>query len=378
MPAARTSQSRAFTLVELLVVISIIVILASLLIAALGGARNSARSAYTKSIITTVQTGFQQFRADKGRLPGVFSQRDFASSSNNSGLTQMENALLELSYDFDRYQDAGAPPNENEQGFFEIDAGVIGSESFQVFGSLVGSPDNLNAYLDIGDRLAPAAEYTPPSVTGGGTDGTWSSTRQFAIDSSGNNQTLGMPDILDAWDNPIMLWQRNRASADRAALFAIDFDPSGPDQPGGEKFFYRSNAGYLASASQALGQQRSLLRTEDVNDAGSAPDADQFPLLRTMDVLLGHPAFPSADEADRPAHVPAPGITRFPARELSDVIFHSAGRNGTFVERVDPGVSDDPDSGTDQLLYNFEAWGNTEQATGAALEGLDDLIQAGG
>ncbi|MEM8836023.1 MAG: prepilin-type N-terminal cleavage/methylation domain-containing protein [Planctomycetota bacterium] len=368
MPVAPPSVRRAFTLVELLIVIAIIVVLASLLLAALGGARNTARTALTKTIITTVQTGFQQFRADTGRVPGVFSQRDFASSSNTSGLTQMENALLELSYDFDRYQGIGTPTDAQEQGYFQIDAGVIGSDSFEVVGSLVGSPENMSAYIDVGDRLAPAAELV---------GGSWESLRQHAVDSSGELDPLGMPDILDAWDNPIMLWQRNRASADRSSLFLVDFeDAPASDLPGGAKFHWRTNAGYLTSFQQVTGDNPSLIRADALNDAGADPlDPTGDPLFRTMDALLGHPSFPNADAGNVPGH--ATQITESPSRELSDVIFHSAGRDGIYLEKVDRGDPSDTTTGTQQALYNIEAWGtNTDDSV--TIDQLDDVIQAGG
>ena len=92
-----TTLSRpGFTLIELLVVIAIIAVLIALLIPAVGGARESARKTSTKALMTAVANGVNQFRTDKGRLPGYFSQNELGNTDNRTGMTSMQNAIIEL------------------------------------------------------------------------------------------------------------------------------------------------------------------------------------------------------------------------------------------------------------------------------------------
>ena len=62
-------RSRAFTLVEMLVVISIITVLASLILPAVQNARESARQLQCNNRMRQIGLGFLQFTTAKGRLP---------------------------------------------------------------------------------------------------------------------------------------------------------------------------------------------------------------------------------------------------------------------------------------------------------------------
>jgi prepilin-type N-terminal cleavage/methylation domain-containing protein len=91
----------AFTLVELLIVVSIIALLIALLLPALGGVRQSARRAATETLMREVLTATTAFQAANNRMPGYFSAIDMASGENITGanargMTMMENILLDL------------------------------------------------------------------------------------------------------------------------------------------------------------------------------------------------------------------------------------------------------------------------------------------
>lgn len=62
-------NSRGFTLIELLVVIAIIGLLASTVIASLGGARVKARDTRRKQDITTIRTALELYASDNGHYP---------------------------------------------------------------------------------------------------------------------------------------------------------------------------------------------------------------------------------------------------------------------------------------------------------------------
>ncbi|MBL8965218.1 MAG: type II secretion system protein, partial [Phycisphaerae bacterium] len=98
-----------FTLIELLVVISIIAVLIAILVPAISGARNSARKTTTTALITTVANAISQFKSQKNRLPGYFSQAELGNSGNTTSFTAMENALLDLAGGVEPSAQAGDP-----------------------------------------------------------------------------------------------------------------------------------------------------------------------------------------------------------------------------------------------------------------------------
>ncbi|HVZ11781.1 MAG TPA: prepilin-type N-terminal cleavage/methylation domain-containing protein [Patescibacteria group bacterium] len=69
MPKVRTSASSGFTLVELLVVIVIISVLATLLMANFVGVRQRGRDAQRKSNILAIQQALELYRSDNGTYP---------------------------------------------------------------------------------------------------------------------------------------------------------------------------------------------------------------------------------------------------------------------------------------------------------------------
>ena len=73
---ARSGQGRAFTIVEMLVVVAIIIILLTILVAALSLASRAAQRANTSFLLTSVQKGVDAFKGDFGYLPPVLGGRD--------------------------------------------------------------------------------------------------------------------------------------------------------------------------------------------------------------------------------------------------------------------------------------------------------------
>gem|GEM_PF-1078445 len=106
-------QSRkAFTLVELLVVIGIIALLVSIVVPALNTARMTAKKAALRSIFHTLETGLEQFKTDQGAYPEstynyslyLHSQTDTPSVSNynNSYVDMGAHHLAEAMFGLDR------------------------------------------------------------------------------------------------------------------------------------------------------------------------------------------------------------------------------------------------------------------------------------
>lgn len=72
-PTLSRSHSNAFTLVELLIVISIIAVLAGLGFPALSAAKNAARKTQTSSLLNTIKIGLTAYMTEYGRLPDIAS-----------------------------------------------------------------------------------------------------------------------------------------------------------------------------------------------------------------------------------------------------------------------------------------------------------------
>ena len=73
MIKSRQSQSRAFTVLELLVVVAIIAVIAGLLLASLRGASDASRVAKTRGIMRAVSVGLDAFKSDHGYHPVVLN-----------------------------------------------------------------------------------------------------------------------------------------------------------------------------------------------------------------------------------------------------------------------------------------------------------------
>jgi len=77
----RAKRRGAFTIVELLTVVAVIVFLLSILIVALNTAMKSSQSANTRALMNSIKSGLVQFENDVGYLPPVLQAEDNVASS---------------------------------------------------------------------------------------------------------------------------------------------------------------------------------------------------------------------------------------------------------------------------------------------------------
>lgn len=289
MRTAHAPRRRGFSLVELLVVISILAVLIGILFPVIGAVREGARRAATTSTMSQITQATSQFRADNQRLPGVFSQEVMGRGTNvTQGFTQMENALLELA--------GGVVANPDTVSDFLL-VGPVSNDNEKVPVDLgrIGAADGPQ-YLTLSDNTL---AYDAPN------DG-----RSQQV---GSDSTIAMPDVIDAWGYPILMWTKNEL-AGAAPVFA---EKDSDDDSIRAQFYWATNAGFLNSRTvgrrlDSFNQRFSCLGDLDTSDQN---------ITDTMEAILGDPSAPRSNTAPPE-----------PARARGDIILHSTGPDGFWAE----------------------------------------------
>lgn len=330
----RRRGAAGFTLVELLVVIAIIAVLVAILLPALGGARTAARKSATNSLMLSVRTAIDQFKSSQGRLPGYFSAKEMGSLDNTSGFTTMENALLDL-------MGGVAPTAQTSEA--QVITRTIGSKSVRIDTLGVGGPTG-PGYLSL-----PAKGI---DSNHGGANGLGPARRNVdQVDSGDPGTKYDMPDVLDAWGKPIILWSKNETAGSKPN-FADMKSPANTNQTQAW-FYWQSNRGYLAAPSQ---DNVSLLGTNKT-------DEDR---IASMEALLGHPSFPD------PTATPA---NSKPAAPLGEYVLQSAGPDLNFL--YDNGSSN-PSDRLEKAVYP-PRWESdvSSHLKSKEITAFDDITMAG-
>lgn len=152
----------AFTLVELLVVISIIVILIGILIPVIGGVRKRAYEANTRALIAQLSAQIEAYRSDMGAYPGPVANTQLRGFSNNfinppafgPTITMAENLYLGLM--------GGLVPDPANAGQFIFDPTAAG-QGPRWLG--LGTPRKLHPYGD-NTNITQTADSAYPVPTG--------------------------------------------------------------------------------------------------------------------------------------------------------------------------------------------------------------------
>ena len=188
-------RRRAFTLVELLVVIALIGVLAALLLSALSSAQQRARATQTTSTMEAFAAACETFFQDHGQYPGVVPEALLAQDAvDNNGIpriSSLENALYHMmgGYLIDGVHQEF--PRPTLEGWSEpLVFGNTFTIQFAVNSELLGDGPL------IGGRQYPSY-FTPPEGT-----------LVKAFGQVGDEENL--VDVVDAWGQPLALLRRQR------------------------------------------------------------------------------------------------------------------------------------------------------------------------
>jgi len=198
----RPRRRRAFTVIELLIVVGIIALLVGILLVALGTARQSALKGETRAVLNQFASAAQQFQLEHGRYPGVIPDRVLANDNNGSDggpqISNMENALLEMMGGYRVLAPTDVPGSDADTEYMNY----TGTELTFDDG---GSQWLLKIDLDrIGegpviDGKAFAPYFTPDEGT------LRTSAGQL------NEGALALPDLVDSWGMPIVYLRQSRS-----------------------------------------------------------------------------------------------------------------------------------------------------------------------
>ena len=187
-------RRRAFTLVELLVVIALIGVLAALLLSALSSAQQRARATQTTSTMEAFAAACETFFQDHGQYPGVVPEALLAQDAEaNDGIpriSSLENALYHM---MGGYRILGVHPDYAQFNGYEMSFGNGNNEitvKFAINSELLGDGPL------IGGRQYPSY-FTPPEGT-----------LVKAFGQVGDEENL--VDVVDAWGQPLALLRRQR------------------------------------------------------------------------------------------------------------------------------------------------------------------------
>ena len=351
----------AFTLVELLVVISIIAVLAAILLTALSSATESATRSQSDATLSSFAAACDAFAQEHGRYPGLVPTQVLGDGTD---LTTTQNALLHLmggcrvrtsdepatdpnTVEYERFRNAARDPVE-----ITLDDPNNSSRQWEI---IVDRTRISEGPLIDGKPYPPY--FAPKSSE---LINRWlaaSSPTDARAREQGYNQ---LPDLYDAWGNPIIYMKRDRKGGPLI---------EGPDCPGGggtvRGQFSNKGIGLYVEAT-ALGTDRSRQKQYTFTDsdaisgsrlAGEDGDGELEEQRRWLTVVVAHPAFyESSDDCEQ-----------WFGTATGSFVLVSAGPDGVYLSHQDGPVNEDGGY--------VQTW---DEAHPNSLENFDDLVRSGG
>jgi prepilin-type N-terminal cleavage/methylation domain-containing protein len=352
---------RAFSLVELLVVITIIALVIGIVLPALGFARDLSKKTSTSALINQVSAASAQFKNDNRRNPGYFTPRQMGDRDNSGlGMSGAENLMLDLAYPSDAIY-VGSSPSANMVRIGPVN--LSGANQVWI------DPD---AYAS----NKKGAYFTPTdsNFKAQPNDG-----HQMVSDNAGDGHAGAtedarqLRDLVDSWGQPLLVW-----SLDEQSTFAItnidDFSREFADGNAYARYYVNQNRCFTNAT--AMGK-RNLDQTDASKGSILATGVAGNNPAASLTGLLGQPASVRSQDAQ------ANYDRMLPTQGRGTIVIHSAGSNGYYLGRRERGAKD-----ANNILYfglNFKGLNNqplqndsgVNQATDLRA-GFDDLITATG
>ena len=356
--AQARSNNRGFSLIELLVVISIIALIIAIVLPALGAARDLSRKTATQQLVTQLASAASQFRNDKRRMPGYFTAREMGSVANGTlGMSGAENMMLDL---------LGSPSS--------VSIARPAAATFIPVGPLTGrevwvDPDQLG--------VSTSGAYFTPS--GANYKAQLSDTQQVVTDNNGSGHASAaetdrqLKDLVDSWGQPLLVW-----SQDEQSTFPVtamdDFARVAPAGANGYARYYVNQNACFINATQ-LGKRAASQTAEYTGSILSNVPAGNNPAA-SLAGLLGQPSSLRSQDAAAAYNQMLPTAGR------GTLIVQSAGSNGVYLGRKERGAKN-----ANNILYfglNFKGMDNQPLQNAGVnqssdlREGFDDIISAAG
>ncbi len=359
-----SNPRRAFSLIELLVVIFIIIVIVAITIPALASARKAARKAETQALLTTLSQSVVQFQNDEKHEPGYFTARDMGHNDNiTRGFSAMQNILLDLS--------GGVVPSTTPATGPVRDVGPKSAATSQVRINI----DNIG--LATGSNKLYFSGATKKNMV-----------TQDGIQGGSRLATIPehvYPEMVDAFGTPILAWVEDAAY--RKAITTVnDFarvDAGTDPAPTPSRFYWSSNAAFFTNGIRVGKRGVDNGALSMLGDQVAAADR-----MRSLVALTGNPGS-SINVAQTSPVVALDEV--MPTAARGSVIFHSAGEDGAFLPKKEGSSPTVKDAGMAQGVIgtgntflldfglNFRAIDNSPLPTSTDIvKKFNDIVQASG
>lgn len=307
MPASESPQislrrptRRAFSLIEMIVVIGIIGIVIAIVLPTVASARRSARRAATQTTLNQLSTAVNQFQIDNRRKPGYFSIRDVAAATNTSGFTWMDNMMIDLMGGITQAPLAAVTNPCSETAAAVGAVGPTPTQTVRIDFQQIGGTKSKAGVVVKGYLQLDRSIFKRQCV-------------QNSRRLSNDNNILAMPTVVDAFGQPILAWAEDDLIAPNAEFASKDYGTRA-------RFYWQTNRGFLRATG--LGETG---ENQTNAEKGSLLSEDNAAAYTTMEGVLGNPSSPNTTDPTKAAD------------SRGKLIFHAAGSDGIYLGRKDRG-----------------------------------------